>query len=217
MFLAFFHAIRYQVFKIHRSLIIANKGAFNDISLRLLRGANEEEVIDRVDAILKPYGSVGAIGRDQHLSARFLADEIKQLRATGFVAPAVFLGVAAFLLNIVLSRRISTHRSIIATVKAFGYTDLEIGWHYLQSTLLIALVGAFAGVGCGLWMGHGLAELYGEFYRFPSFIYEPDGRVILAAILISVVAAVLGSMRAVRAAAKLPPAEAMQPTENVRS
>ena len=83
------------------------EGAFNDVSLRLLRGTDEAEVIDRLDAILKPFGSIGAIGRDHHISARFLADEIKQLRATGLVAPTVFLAVAAFLLNIVLSRRIT--------------------------------------------------------------------------------------------------------------
>ncbi len=131
------------------------EGAFNDVSLRLLRGTDEEEVIDRLDAILKPYGSIGAIGRDHHISARFLADEIKQLRATGLVAPAVFLAVAAFLLNIVLSRRIRTHRSIIATLKAFGYTNGEIGWHYMLSTLLVAGAGALSGVIGGLWMGIG--------------------------------------------------------------
>ena len=144
-------------------------GAFNNVSVRLLRGANEEDVIDQLDAVLKPYGAVGAIGRDQHTSARFLADEIKQLRATGMVAPAIFMAVAAFLLNVVLSRRIGTHRVIIATLKAFGYSNVEIGWHYMKSSLIVAGVGATAGVVAGLWMGSGLAELYSEFYRFPTF------------------------------------------------
>lgn len=187
------------------------EGAFNDVSLRLLRGANEDDVIEKVDDILKPYGSIGAIGRDQQLSARFLSDEIKQLRATGLVAPAIFLGVAAFLLNIVLSRRISTHRSIIATLKAFGYTNREIGWHYMQSSLLVAGGGALAGVIGGHWMGSGLARLYSEFYRFPSFVYRSDSRVIVAAVGISLVAAIIGSARAVRSAVRLLPAEAMQP------
>ena len=89
-------------------------GAFNNVSVRLLRGANEQDVVDQLDALLKPYGAIGTIGRDQQVSARFLADEIKQLRATGLVAPAIFMAVAAFLLNVVLSRRISTHRVIIA-------------------------------------------------------------------------------------------------------
>jgi putative ABC transport system permease protein len=114
-------------------------------------------------------------------------------------------------LNIVLSRRISTHRSIIATLKAFGYTNVEIGVHYLQSSLVVAGAGALAGVIGGHWMGSGLARLYSEFYRFPSFVYRSDPRVIIAAVTISLMAAIVGSIRAVRGAVRLLPAEAMQP------
>ncbi len=186
-------------------------GAFNNVTVLLLRGADQEEVIDRLDAVLKPYGAVGAIGRDQHISSKFLADEIKQLRATGLVAPAIFMAVAAFLLNIVLSRRIGTHRVIIATMKAFGYSNIEIGWHYMKSSLIVAAVGTVGGVIAGQWMGSGLAELYLEFYRFPSAVYYADWRVILVAVVISMSAAMIGSIRAVSSAVSLQPAEAMQP------
>lgn len=187
------------------------QGAFNDISLRLLRGANEKEVIDRLDATLARYGGIGAYGRDQHVSARFLDDELKQLRATGMVAPSIFMAVAAFLLNVVLARRISTHRTTIAALKAFGYTNFEISWHYLQSSLLVAGIGAIGGITAGQWMASGLSEVYSEFYRFPTFVYRPDWRVNLVALSLSLLAAFVGSWRAVRAAARLPPAEAMQP------
>ncbi|MGI9471199.1 MAG: ABC transporter permease [Rubripirellula sp.] len=205
---------RYGIFWMPREQMEAAfdmDGAFNDVSVRLLRGAVAKDVVDQLDQVLKPYGAVGAIGRDQHVSARFLADEIKQLRATGMVAPCIFLGVAAFLLNVVLSRRIGTHRSIIATLKAFGYSNYEIGWHYLKSSLIVTLLGALLGVVAGIWMGSGLAEVYSEFYRFPSYVYRPDVRVIGVALMIALAAALVGSLRAVRSAVKLVPAEAMQP------
>ncbi len=169
-------------------------GAFNDVSLRLLRGANSEDVIAQLDRLLKPYGAIGAIGREDQISAKFLSDEIKQLRATAFVAPVIFLGVAAFLLNVVLSRRIGTQREIIATLKAFGYANAEIAWHYLKSAMLIALMGAIIGAAGGLWLGSGLAKLYSEFYRFPTFIYHPDFRVVLSAIGISLATAAVGAI-----------------------
>ncbi len=100
---------------------------------------------------------------------------------------------------------------IIAALKAFGYSNAEIAWHYMKSSLIVAGIGAIAGVIAGQWMGSGLAELYSEFYRFPSFVYRPDWRVIFLAVAISLIAAVIGSFRAVRAAASLPPAEAMRP------
>ncbi len=186
-------------------------GAFNNVSLRLLRGANRADVIVRLDRLLKPYGAIGAIERKDQISARFLDDEIKQLRATGLVAPIIFLGVAAFLLNVVLSRRIGTQREVIATLKAFGYSNAEVAWHYLKSAILVAIVGALVGAGGGLWLGSGLAELYAEFYRFPTTVYHLDLRVVLLAVAISVTAAIVGAYRAVTHAARMHPAEAMRP------
>ena len=96
------------------------EGAFTDIAIGVMRGRRTEPVIEDLDRLLKPYGGVGGYDREHQLSARFLDDEIKQLRATGLVSPMIFLGVAAFLLNVMLSRRIETQREIVATLKAFG-------------------------------------------------------------------------------------------------
>ena len=205
---------RYGVFWMPRRQLEAAfdmEGAFNDVALALLRGASEEEVIDQLDAVLESAGGVGAYGREHQISARFLADEIRQLRGTAIIAPAIFLGVAAFLLNVVLSRRISTQRVVIAGLKAFGYSNRQIAWHYLQSSLIIAIGGATVGAVAGNWMGVGLARLYSEFYRFPTFVFRPDARVLLLAFGISVAAAAVGSFRAVQFAVRLPPAEAMRP------
>lgn len=187
------------------------EGAFNDVSLRLIRGARSEEVIGHLDRLLKPYGSIGAIDREDHISARFVDDEIKQLRATAVVAPLIFLGVATFLLNIVLSRQIGTQREIIATLKAFGYSDTAVAWHYLKSAVLVALLGAVLGAMGGLYLGSGLARLYAEFYHFPALIVRVDWRIVFAGILLSVLAAIAGSYRAIRQVVRLMPAEAMRP------
>ncbi len=192
------------------------KGAFNDVSLKLLRGTRDVEVIDRLDAILQPYGGVGGIPRADQVSAKFLNDEIKQLRATGIVAPVIFLGVAAFLLNIVLTRKIMAERETIAALRAFGYTRYEIAWHYLKSALAVTVAGALLGSVGGYFMGSGLARLYAEFYRFPEFIYRPDWMVFLPATAISLLAAVLGTVRAIWSVLQLRPAEAMRPPAPAR-
>lgn len=186
-------------------------GAFNDLNVRLLRGANQEAVIERIDRILEPYGGIGAIGREDQISARFLADELKQLRATALVSPSIFLAVAVFLLNVVLSRRIATQRGVIAILKAFGYSKGAIAWHYLKGALLISVGGGLLGAVAGLQMGRGLARLYTEFYRFPVTSYHPDPRVFVFALAISIAAALIGAYHAVRTAVRLPAAEAMRP------
>lgn len=191
-------------------------GAFNDVTLSLLPGASEEEVLLRLNRLTAPYGGDGAHGRHEQVSNRYLSDEIQQLRATGFISPMIFLGVAAFLLNVVLSRLITTQREQIAALKAFGYSHLEVGLHYLKMVLVIVVFGVAAGTALGLWLGKGLTEMYAKFYHFPIFYYEFNIGTVSLALLVASAAAVLGTLGAVRRAIRLPPAEAMRPEPPAR-
>jgi putative ABC transport system permease protein len=91
------------------------------------------------DALLERYGGLGAYGRDEQESDRFLADEIEQDRITGIIVPSIFLGVAAFLIHMILSRLVATQRDQIAVLKAFGYGNVAIGTHYLKFALVAVL------------------------------------------------------------------------------
>jgi len=191
-------------------------GAFDDVALRLLPGASEEEVIARVDRLLQRWGGLGAYGRDDQISHRFLSDEIRQNRVFGTVLPAIFLGVAAFLLHIVLSRLVATQREQIAVLKAFGYGPLRIGAHYLELALVCVAVGSLCGVALGLWWAAEINRLYGQFYRFPVLSYAPSATVVAIAIGVSGLAAVGGASTAVRRVLRLPAAEAMRPEAPAR-
>jgi putative ABC transport system permease protein len=186
-------------------------GAFNDVVLSLAPGAGEAEVITRLDRLLDRYGGLGAFGRRDQISHRFLSDEIAQNRVFGTVLPAIFLGVAAFLLNIVLSRLVAMQRDQIAVLKAFGYDNLTVGVHYLQFALAAVLIGAVMGTGVGLWLGAVINRLYVNFYRFPVLRYEAGPMVVALAVAVAGGAALLGAWAAVRRALALPPAEAMRP------
>jgi putative ABC transport system permease protein len=192
------------------------RGAFNDVSLRLMRGTPTRPVIERLDQILEPFGGIGSYDRTEQLSARFLDDEIKQLRATGLVIPLIFLSVAAFLLNVVLARRIELQREEIATLKAFGYGDGEIAWHYLQFALLISTLGAILGSVIGSWLAYGLCDLYADFYRFPTFAFRPNLKTMLMGSAVSLTGGVVGAWLAVRRVVRLQPAEAMRPPAPAR-
>ncbi len=191
-------------------------GAFNDASLRLERGASLPDVLTRVDRTLERYGGMGAYGRDDQVSARFLKDEIAQNRVSGTVVPAIFLGIAAFLLNIVLGRLVTTEREQIAVLKAFGYSDWAVGWHYLKFALVALLLGAAAGLGLGLRFATLTIGRYAEFYRFPEFVFRLDWSALMLAVLVTLVAAVLGAVSAMRRVVRLPPAVAMQPEPPAR-
>ncbi len=205
---------RYGIFWMGREALSSAfdmKGGFNDVVLRLMPGASVDEVIDRLDRILEPYGGLGAIPRAQQFSHWSLDAELTGLQTMGFIMPMIFLSVAAFLLNVVLSRIVSVQRSQIAALKALGYSRFEIGLHYVQWSLVIAAFGALFGIAGGSWMGSGMVRMYNDYFRFPFLDYQISLRLTAVAIAISAVAAVLGAWSAVRRAASLPPAEAMRP------
>lgn len=186
-------------------------GTFNDVSLKLAHGSNSEEVITQLDNLLEPFGSVGAYDRGEQLSHQYISDELFQLRTMATIGPAIFLSVAAFLLNIVISRIISQQREQIAALKAFGYTNYEVGFHYLNLVLVISVTGTVVGTLFGFWMAINLTEMYQEFYKFPLLSFQISESAVLWALLLTTFAAVVGTWLAVRKAIRLPPAEAMRP------
>jgi putative ABC transport system permease protein len=187
------------------------EGAFNSITASLQPQANEADVIAQMDRLLDRYGSLGAYGRSDQISHRFISDEVAQNRISANVIPAIFLAVAALLVHLSFSRLVSSQRSEIAVIKAFGYSNWTLGMHYAQFSLLVALAGYILGCAVGWYFGIQLASLYAEFYRFPILIYQAEPRTLLYAGLITVVTAVAGAIGAVAGAVSLPPAEAMRP------
>ena len=186
-------------------------GAFNNVVASLQAGASADEVIERLDNMLAPYGAIGAHDREEVMSHRMLTEEIAQLRVMAVVLPGVFLGVSAFLLSVLMGRIINTQRQQIAVIKAFGYSDRELAWHFSLLTAMIVAVGTVLGVVLGMWTGDAMAALYAEYFRFPETVTRLQPRVVLLAVVVSGAAAGLGTFKAVLGAVRLPPAEAMRP------
>jgi putative ABC transport system permease protein len=192
------------------------EGAFNDVALTLTAGSRIEEVIDRLDDLLKRYGGLGAYGRKDQVSHRYLFEEFRQLEQMATIYPVIFLAVTAFLLNVVISRLVRTEREQIATLKAFGYSNLDVALHYTKLILCIVGLGVFLGVVLGARFGYGLSGLYMEYYRFPFLRYILDPWIAVTAGAVSAAAALVGTLQSVWRAARQPPAEAMRPEPPTR-
>lgn len=186
-------------------------GAFNEAVVRLSRNASEPAVIDALDRLLAPYGTPGAYGRTDQVSDAFVSSEIDQLTTIGRVLPPVFLLVAAFLVNVVISRLIAVQRSSIGLLKAFGYRDRDIVVHYLKLVGAITAIGVLIGGGVGVWLGQIMAGLYMEYYRFPYLLFRANPADYALVVGVAVGTVMGGAALAVRRAALLSPAEAMTP------
>jgi len=192
------------------------EGGFNDVALALARGASVDEVVDRLDRILEPYGGLGATPRAFQLSHWTVENELKQLQTFGFLIPLIFLLVAAFILNVALTRALALQRPQIASLKALGYDNAAIGWHYVKWALAIGLAGAVLGIAGGAALGTMLIDLYNVYFRFPELRFLVPASVMAGATTMTLLAAAAGAASAVSRAVRVPPAEAMRPEAPAR-
>jgi putative ABC transport system permease protein len=186
-------------------------GAFNRVVFRLAPGVKEPAVIDQLSSQLRRYGGGEAHGRADQSSHAMLNNEIKEQQVLGTVLPMIFLAVAAFLLNVVVSRLVATQREQIAALKALGYANRQIVLHYLKLVLVIVSLGLALGVVLGDVLGTMFTRLYAEFFFFPSFQHRIEPWLLWVSAGITLATAVLGTLNAIAATARLAPAEAMRP------
>ena len=112
------------------------EGAFNEALLSLGRDTNEAAVIDAVDRLLEPYGGLGAYGlKDQGF------EPIRERRDRGTAhfeqeRAADFPGGGRFSALHRGFAMVQAEREQIGLMKAFGYTDFEVGFHYFKMILV---------------------------------------------------------------------------------
>ena len=191
------------------------QASFNTLAVRLTpagaRTLSDRAVIAELALPLARYGGAAPRPRAEQSSHAMLDNEIKEQRVLGTVLPSIFLGVAAFLLNVVVSRLVATQREQIATLKALGYPNRTIAAHYLKLVLAIIGLGLVLGVLLGHWLGGLFMSLYAEVFHFPSFVHRVSPNLVALAGSITAITAVAGTLSAILATVRLTPAEAMRP------
>jgi putative ABC transport system permease protein len=187
------------------------RDAFDDVAVKLVAGADERTVIAAIDRVLAPYGGHGAYGRTSNPSHMMLEEHVRQIGALAVLVPSIFLLVAAFLVNVVMSRLIATQREQIGMLKAFGYGSGRIALHYLELTLLIVVAGIAIGIPVGAWLGLLMARFYAGFFRFPVLVFSVEPAIVLAASLVAILAATSGVIGTLRRVVAMPPIVAMSP------
>ena len=185
--------------------------AFSSVNLKLMRNASEREVTQQLDVLLDPYGGRASYGRKDQTSHAFLDHELDMLGNMSRTLPPIFLLVAAFLVNLTLSRLVALEREQIGLLKAVGYGKLAIAAHYIKLVLIIAVIGIAAGSAAGTWLGISIANLFGEYFHFPYLIFIKSTDLYLVGAALSIAAAVAGAVRGLREVVTLPAAVAMQP------
>jgi putative ABC transport system permease protein len=170
-----------------------------------------DEILDRANKLLEPYGVFAKVKGEDQISSRYIADEIRGLGVSATILPSIFLGVAAMILLVVLNRLVRTERSQIGLMKAYGYSNITVAFHYIQYGLILGAAGCVLGFGLGQWLANGMVKLYIQFYQFPLLESRIHVEVLVRSMGIAMSAAGIGALMAAVRAARIQPAEAMRP------
>ncbi len=189
------------------------KGAYNQLIGKAHDNSRTalDNTLSLIARKLDAYGVANTTPVHEQMSVRFLADELTGLKVGAVIAPLIFLGVAALVLNILMGRMVTQQRPIIGTLRALGYSRGAITRHFLGFGIVVGISGAVTGILLGWWLQSLMCWMYKMFFALPSIDphFYPD--IFLKAIAISVGFSILGTIRGVRFAARLEPAEAMRP------
>lgn len=188
-------------------------GAANQVLGRLAPGARdrEQEVLRRAEDLLDPYGVITTIPLADQPSNKYLSQEIQGLRSFGFFLPAIFLSVAALVLNVLLSRLAEQQRTVVGTLKALGYSDLQVFGHFLKFGLCVGVVGGLLGCGLGWGIAWLMTVQYRTVFEFPELNNHFYAGLHATGLAISTACSVVGSLHGARQALRLNPAAAMRP------
>ncbi|HHY06396.1 MAG TPA: FtsX-like permease family protein [Clostridia bacterium] len=191
--------------------LFAEHSAVNNLVFTLQPGADYQDVEARLQTELKLYGLKSIYPRKDQVSHLLLTQELTQLEGMSKTLPLIFLAVACMILYIMLKRMIEKQRGQIGILKAFGYTQGEILWHYLSFALVIGFCGGALGGISGILLSTPLTALYEMFFNIPGLRSGFSLSYLLSSILLTLIFTLFAGYQGCKGVLSLEPAEAMRP------
>ncbi|NLW44827.1 MAG: ABC transporter permease [Syntrophomonadaceae bacterium] len=190
--------------------VLGYSGQINQVLIRVTPGYDPEEVAERVEKILEPYGNLAGYPRKDQLSHAMLNAELEGLQKSASSLPAVFLVLAAIIQYVMLGRMIKTQRREIGILKALGFDRRSIVLHYAAYAMVITVVGAILGIILGIALSSVISKTYAMFFNLPQEIGGINVKAIFFGLLSSLAAGAAAGLGASRGILALNPAESMR-------
>ena len=185
-------------------------GQINQLLVDLAPGVDEEEIKQQIEKILEPYGNISSFPRGDQSSHVVLQAELDGIQLFARSLPFMFFLVAAAIQFIILTRMIRSQRLAIGVMKALGYNNRRIMWHYTAYGLAVGLVAATLGSILGMGLATALNNLFAQFFNLPAMVNDVNIRVVLYSFLITSMVGMASGLLASRSVIRINPAEAMR-------
>lgn len=191
--------------------LLNRDGQVTELGFLLQEGYGFDDIKAQLESQLSPYGLSSLTAQKDQSSTYMLRSEFSQLSTMGTVLPAIFLAISIFMLYIVLKKIIDQDRSLIGTLKAFGFTDLAIIAAYLKQGAVIGLLGAVLGSLLAIPFGQFMFDMYIDYFNLPYPYYDNYVSTRLFGIVLACAASLLATYWGICDILSITPAEAMRP------
>lgn len=139
-------------------------------------------------------------------------NEINNMWELSKVFPVVFFLVAALVSLTTMTRMVDEDRILIGTFKSLGYSNVTIGFRYINYAVLASSIGSLLGVFVGSYIiPKVIWNSYKIVFMLPQFTYRLYLWVVLVSVLVTVLVIGLTTLFSVKNLLKENPAQLMRP------
>lgn len=185
--------------------------SYNQVLASVEQDANLDEMVKVLEKKLDGYGLRRIFSKDDQLSNRMIGEEMKGLEQMAASVPLIFLGVAAFIMGVMITRLVKGDRISIGILKSMGYNNKDVVMHYTKLAVVIGFFGGTIGVILGYVLSVFFTNMYNDFFSIPTlkFLFRLD-LVFASGVLVTLFSVAAGLLGA-RKSLKISPSESMRP------
>lgn len=191
--------------------VFGYRGSYNEVLIKLREQKNIEDIIDIVEKRLDKYGLKRITKLEDQLSNNVLTQKVDGIQMMSSILPVMFLMVAAIIISIMLSRIVSNDRMAIGVLKALGYSNFNILFHYTKYALSIGLAGSVTGIAGGVLLSKPMSEVFVSYFNIPLSGIKLQHSYIVNAILLTSLFCIGSGLFGARGVIKIMPADSMRP------
>ncbi len=191
--------------------IYGEKGYYNEVQITLKDESEIDDVLEALEKTFAKYGVKKVIKRENQISNRVLAEKLEGFEKISAALPLLFLAVAGLIIAILLSRIVSNDRMTIGVLKALGYGNTKVIFHYIKYSLMIGVAGAFLGIILGLLLSKVLTEVFILYFNIPLISIKIQYAYILYSIILTSLFCIVSGVIGGRKSLRITPADAMLP------
>lgn len=122
---------------------LSNQVPYNQI---LLKTDLNKTKLNEIIATIFPEKTVVLVMKEDLPSVAMFNNEINQMKAMETVFPIVFLLIAILTSFTTMTRLTANQRGVIGSLKALGFSNRKILWHYTSYGFLISATGGLLGI-----------------------------------------------------------------------